>query len=366
MIIGIDATRANAKHKTGVEWYGYHVIRELAKLDHENSYRLYSWEPLRGELAVLPENFENVLVPNARAWPHTALSVELKQHPLDALFVPSHVVPRIHPQKTVVTIHDIGFRLFRENYSAYHYASLQIGTRLSARWASDIAVPSQGVADDVTQHYPAAAGKVSVVPNGVDLEPFQSLQAADVVAVMKRWRINDPYLLYLGRLETRKNVVRILEAFYRLKDSGLFGGQLVLAGNPGTGYEAIREVIKERRQPGDVIQPGYVSTPEAAALMAGARAFVFPSLHEGFGIPVLESFAASTPVLTADRGALAEVAGQAALLVDPEDTGAIHHGLERLLAEPALVDTLVEAGHRRLHDFSWHKTTRHIHRLLTS
>ncbi len=366
MTIGIDASRANLRNKTGVEWYGWHIIRELARLDTKNRYRLYSWEPLREDLADLPDNFENVEVPTRRAWPHTALSSELKREPVEALFVPSHVVPRVHPPKTVVTVHDLGFRQFRKNYSFYHYLSLQLGTRWSVKWASDVLVPSQAVADDVRRTYASPGRKVQVVPNGVDAAAFHQPAAQVIIDVLKRHRIADPYLLFLGRLEERKNVVRIIEAFYRLKDSGLFGGQLVLAGNPGEGYHDIKALIGKQRDRDDIIQPGYVADADRAALMFGARAFVFPSLFEGFGIPILEAFAAGTPVLTSNRGATAEIAGNAALLVDPENVTAIHQGIERLLSDTELTETLTARGAGRVQDFSWRKTAEHIHAILTA
>lgn len=365
MIIGIDASRANRQEKTGVEWYGYHLIRELAKRDHKNRYRLYAWEALRDGLAELPDNFQAVEVPAQRFWPYTALSKELKTNPVDRLFIPSHLVPRVRPEKTVVTVHDLGFRHFRENYSLSHYLSLHLGTGWSAKWASDILVPSQAVAGDVAEHYPAASSKLQVVPNGYDPAMFDGITSKVVAEVMQYHRVADPYLLYVGRLEARKNVGRIIEAFYRLADSGLFGGQLVLIGNPGVGYERIRDLIGKQRRPDQVIQTGYLADRERAALLVGARAFVFPSLHEGFGIPILEAFAAGTPVLTSDRGATAEVAGQAAVLVNPESVEQIHEGLQRLLADSRLVKKLTHDGVSRLKGFGWDKTAQEVHRILT-
>lgn len=365
MLIGIDASRANLKEKTGVEWYGYHVIKELAGLDRTNDYRLYSWEPLRDDLAKLPPNFENIIVPNRRFWAYTSLSRELWKNPVERLFIPSHIVPWKHPAKTVVTIHDVGFRKFRDNYSWYHYQNLQLGTKLSAKWADRIVVPSEAVAADVSRAYKLPLSKLAVIPNGYDRHLFQGVSADEVAKVMQDHQVKDPYLLFLGRLEARKNVVRLIEAFYRLRDSGIFGGQLVLVGNPGVGYEQIRDLIG-KRDSGTIIHTGYLPDRERACLLAGARAFVFPSLHEGFGIPILEAFAAGTPVITSAEGATAEVAGDAALLVDPTDVDAIHRAMERLLAEPNLGKDLASKGMKRAAQFSWQKTAKQIHEVLTT
>ena len=121
-----------------------------------------------------------------------------------------------------------------------------------------------------------------------------------------------------------------------------------MAGNPGVGYEEIREMIAKRKSQNYVVHTGYVSTEERAALLRGARAFAFPSLFEGFGVPILEAFLAETPVLTSNRGATAEVAGDGALLVNPESVSEIHHGLEKLLADKKLVADLIPKGKARL------------------
>ncbi len=366
MLIGIDASRANITEKTGVEWYGYHVIKELAKLDHSNRYRLYSWEPLTGGLSGLPDNFENVVVPNRRFWPHTALSAELKRNPVDRLFIPSHIVPRVHPERTTVAIHDLGFRQFRANYTRYHYLSLSLGTKWSAKWAHQILALSQTVAGEIAHTYDVAPSKITVVPPGYDPAMFKGVTSGVVMDVLGEYHVKDPYLLYLGRLESRKNVTRLIEAFYRLTDSGLFGGQLVLAGHPGVGYEEIRALIGKQRYAGQVVHTGYVSDRARAALLRGARAFVFPSLHEGFGIPILEAFAAGTPVLTSKQGATAEVATGAAWLVDPESVEEIHHGMQQLLSDQPLVERLTAAGAERLRHYGWDKTAAAVHRVLAS
>lgn len=366
MLIGFDASRANAKQRTGVEWYGYHVLRELANLDLENQYRVYSWEPLRDDLAALPKNFESVVVPPRRFWPYTALSRELRRNPVDALCIPSHLVPRVHPRNTVVTVHDLGFRHFPDNYTRYQRLSLKYGTRWSVKWAKHVVVPSQAVAADVQSFYGTGASHITIIPNGYDHEIFRGMTATEVHDVMQRHRVQDPYLMYIGRLEVRKNVSRIIEAFYRLRDSGLFGGQLVLVGNPGEGYDEIRELILKEREAGSIIQPGHLPSREYAALLRGARAFIFPSLFEGFGIPILEAFAAKTPVLTSRGGATEEVAGAAAHLVDPYSVEEIHLGMEKLLSDQAYAKQLVSAGAERVKDFSWRKTAAHILEELTS
>lgn len=365
MLIGIDASRANRPEKTGVERYGYELIKQFATLDRSNRYRLYLMEEPRDDLRTLPENFETVVLPERRLWTHTALAGELRKDPVERLFVPSHQVPWRHPAHTVVTIHDLGFREHRENYSRYHHLSLSLGTKYSAKWAERIIVPSEAVAADASRTYDLPLSKLRVIPHGYDRTAYRDLTSERVAAVMAEHDVSDPYLVFIGRLEQRKNVARVIEAFYRLRDSGLFGGQLVLVGNPGIGYEQIRELIA-KRDAGYIVQTGYVSDEHRAALLAGSRGLVFPSLHEGFGIPILEAFAAGTPVITSQHGAPAEVAGDAALLVDPERVSEIHQAMEHLLADPATARKLSMVGLSRAKQFSWKKSATATLEVLTA
>lgn len=365
MLIGIDASRANHPEKTGVERYAYEIICQLGKLDKENSYRLYLWEEPREGLAKLPGNFEPVLLPNRRFWTHTTLVKELWKNPVDRLFVPSHLVPWRHPKDTIVTIHDLGFLDHHENYSRYHYLNLAYGTKWSAKWSEKIIVPSEAVAADVSRTYQLPLSKLNVIPHGYDRGAYKDLTPERVATTMQEYHVNDPYLIFVGRLEARKNVSRVIEAFYRLRDSGLFGGQLVLVGNPGVGYDDVRELIA-KRDASYIVQTGYVSDEERAALLAGARGLVFPSLHEGFGIPILEAFAAGTPVITADRGAPAEVAGKAAALVNPESVEDIHQAMEHLLADQKYAQGLTRAGLARAKEYSWRKAAAETLKVLTT
>ena len=365
MLIGIDASRANRPEKTGVERYGYELIKQFATLDRVNQYRLYMMDNARDDLRTLPPNFEPVVLPVRRFWTHTSLAKELRRNPVDRLFVPSHQVPWRHPKHTTVTIHDLGFQDYRENYSRYHYLNLSIGTKYSAKWASQVIVPSEAVAADVSRTYDLPLSKLKVIPHGYDRTAYRDLTPERVAGVMQEYGVSDPYLIFVGRLEQRKNVSRVIEAFYRLRDSGLFGGQLVLVGNPGIGYDQIRGLIA-KRDADYVVQTGFVTDQHRAALLAGSRGLVFPSLHEGFGIPILEAFAAGTPVITSQYGAPVEVAGDAALLVDPKRVSEIHQAMEHLLSSPATARKLASAGLLRAKQFSWKKSAQITLEVLTA
>ena len=174
-----------------------------------------------------------------------------------------------------------------------------------------------------------------------------------------------PYLLYVGTLQPRKNIGRLLQAWQKIVRSGTDGGAiLVLAGGSGWLLANLPAQIEALGLTGRVFLPGYIAGEDLPALLSGALAFVFPSLFEGFGLPVLEAMACATPVLTANSSSLPEVAGDAALLVDPHSVSAIADGIRRLLAEPALRADLVRRGTANLRRFSWTKTVDQIIDLL--
>ncbi len=365
MIIGIDASHANQEAKTGVEWYGYCVIRELAAIDRQNDYRLYTKEPLRGDLGQLPANFQEVLLPHRRFWTYTSLARELVRHRVDVFYSPCHILPFCGPgYRAVATIHDAGFRMFKENYSAYDYWHATLGTWLSAGLAQSVIVPSGFVARDVATHYRLRRDRLVVVPNACEAATA-SVRQEEGAAARRALGIRGRYFVFVGRLEKRKNLLRALAAFFDLARDEPAPIQFVLAGKPGVGYEEIRALIAGDPLRDRVVETGYVSNRLREILLHGAEALVYPSLYEGFGMPILEGFAAGTPVLTSDDTACAEVGGDAAVLVDPRDGTAIRGGMSRLLHEDALREMLVERGRRRVAAFSWRRTASEIHGVLT-
>jgi glycosyltransferase involved in cell wall biosynthesis len=178
-----------------------------------------------------------------------------------------------------------------------------------------------------------------------------------VAAVKARYNISGAYLLYVGTLQPRKNLVRLVEAFAQIQNPNL---QLVLAGQKGWLYADLFARVEALGLSGHVVFTGYVADDDRAALLSGATALLYPSLYEGFGMPVLEAMACGTPVLTSDVSSLPEVAGDAALLVNPLDTNAIAAGMARLVADAGLRRSLVERGSLQIRQFSWAKAARQV------
>ncbi|MBU1131715.1 glycosyltransferase family 4 protein [Patescibacteria group bacterium] len=369
MLIGIDASRANKDKKTGVEWYSYHLIEEFKKIDRENRYFLYTNVPLRGKLSVCPPNFEEKILkwPIPRSWTIGRLSLEMKfgKEIPDVLFVPAHTLPLLNPKKSVVTIHDIGFEHFPE---AYHWADKlyhKLIIQLIKRSASKIISVSKYTKDDIVKTYKIPAKKIEVVLNGFDDENYKvSAQGKNILK--EKCKIDFPYILFIGRLELKKNIPRLVEAFakFKLKNPD-DRHKLVLIGTRGLTFPLVEEQMKKFKIENEIIFPGWVSDDDLPIFLNNADLFVFPSIFEGFGIPVLEAMACGCPVICSNSTSLPEAAGEAALLFDPADVDEIVSRMEQVLLNPVVAESLEIKGFERAKNFSWKKCAEQTLKILT-
>ncbi len=365
MLIGIDASRAVAARRTGTERYSFELIRALIGPGSEHRFQLYT-----NGSAHVPGISETPgtsirAIPFPRLWTHVRLSAEMLIRPPDVLFVPAHVLPLFHPRRSVVTIHDLGYLRYPEAHREADRWYLDRSTRWNAAQATLVLADSQATKEDLAQAYGVAAAKVRVVYLGRDESLARVADPAGLTAVQARYGITGPYLLYVGTLQPRKNLARLIEAFARLvgappapQDWGRGGLQLVLAGKKGWLYDDLFAQVDRLGLAGRVLFPGYVADPDLPALLSGALAFVFPSLYEGFGLPVLEAGACGVPVITSTTSSLPEVAGDAALLVDPQDVDAIAAAMQRLVSDDALRAELSRRGLENVKRFSWEKCAR--------
>lgn len=354
-LIGIDASRAALGRRTGTEAYATHLIRELIPLaaEREHRLRLYFNQAPPAELFATGSHVETVVIPFARLWTHIRLARELHQRPTDLFFTPAHVIPLSYRGPAVATVHDLGFHYFPRAHTRFQRFYLRWSTGHNARRSRQLLADSQATRDDLQRFYNVAPERVSVVYPGIDplLEPVQHPEILQ--EVQKRFGIKERYLLYLGTIQPRKNIERLVEAYVQ---SGV-QIPLLLAGQAGWLADPILAAIARHQhasQAGQRIQlAGYIAEEDKAALLSGATALLFPSLYEGFGFPILEAQRCHTAVLCANNSSQPEVAGDAALLVDAEDTGAICDGIRRLVDDSALRQKLVKAGEQNVKRFDW-------------
>ncbi len=264
---------------------------------------------------------------------------------------PAAVPPPGAHQRLVVTVHDLAFRTHPRLFPPRWAALYRLGTRRAARRADAIIVPSRSTAGDLMRYSKADPERVHVVPLAASLPASET----EPEETLRRLKVPRPFILFVGTLEPRKNLPRLVHAYRRAVATGGFRHALVLAGPMGWRSEAL---IRELRGPGpgEVILTGRASGSALDALYRSADLFVYPSLYEGFGLPVLEAMARGVPVITSTVSSLPEVAGEAAFTVNPESVPGLAHAIERLLADPAEADRLSRAGLARAGQFSWERT----------
>ena len=355
MIIGIDASRAVTARRTGTEAYAYHLIRHLLPLAAQRGWRvkLYFNAPPPADWLPPTLSYEAVHLPFSRLWTHVRLAGELHRNPPNVFFTPAHVIPFSYRGRSIATIHDVGYRHFPAAHTAQQVRYLEWSTKHNARRSTIALVDSEATKRDVMTFYGTAAHKLQVVYPGYDTLLKQETNRDVCSAIQQKYAVTAPYFLYIGTLQPRKNLVRVIEAFGQIASET--DQQLVLAGGRGWRSEAIFAAVKAQSAAvqARIVLTGYIDEADKAPLLSDATALIFPSLFEGFGFPVLEAQACGTPVLTARNSSLPEVAGDAALMVDAQNVNEIANGMRQLVADGALRAHLRAAGLVNVQRFKW-------------
>lgn len=347
--VGIDASRSNTMQRTGTEYYSYEIIREILKLQKPNvAFRLYSKTPL--DYLPKSETVENKVMPFVKLWSQIRLSFEIYQNPPSVLFVPAHTIPIYHGKKTVVTLHDIGFKYFPELYTPLerYYHDWCMG--FSVKHANHIIAISEATKKDLVSVYKADPGKITVIYHGYDSEKYfvkkENNEKLEKIL---------PYIYFIGRLEAKKNITTLVKAFARLKEDPSIKHKLVLAGRPGYKYEDIKELINglDQRIKDDIVELGYVSDDDAPLYMRNADIFAFPSNFEGFGMPLVEAMACGVPVVASETTSIPEIVGGAGLLHSVKDDKELSEKFMLLIKDNREYKKYQELGLDRASCFSW-------------
>lgn len=280
----------------------------------------------------------------------------------------NYIAPPYVGGKSVVTVHDMVIRAFPETVRLRTKLLLQLGLKRSMKRADRIVTDSEFSKQEIIKYYPKYADKVRVVYCGVNTERFHPVEHPEAIqAVKQRLGIQGDYFLYLGTLEPRKNLERLIQAYKSFLERNPNPNQnpprLVLSGGKGWLYEGIFETVQALGLQEQVMFTQYIPAEELCPLMAGALAFVFPSLYEGFGMPPLEAMACGTPVLCSTAASLPEVVGDCAVLVDPYNTEQIAAGLSRLWTDSALRAQLRQKGLQRVQQFTWDAAAKQLYRV---
>jgi glycosyltransferase involved in cell wall biosynthesis len=354
--IGIDARKL---HDFGIGTYIRNLLRHLARLDRDSEFVLLCRPEDAPALASLGPNFRPIVerAPNYSIAEQLRVPVVLQRERVTLFHAPHYVLPPLVRCRSVVTIHDcihLMFPQYLPNRIALAYARTSI--RLAARRATRVLTVSESSKRDILRFVDTEPEKIDVIYNAYDERFGVEPREEDVVRVRERFQLHDEFVLYVGNVKPHKNLERLIEAFDRVRKRGLDHLKLVIIGDEISKYTSLRRAVHKHQLHKYVRFLGYVPEETLAVMYRLAGVFVFPSLYEGFGLPPLEAMASGTPVVTSNVSSLPEVAGDAALLVDPYDPESIAGGIERVLTDEQLRRDLRRKGVARAKQFSWEQS----------
>ncbi len=353
MRIVLDARKL---HDFGIGTYIRNLVNELGRLDHEDEYVLLTKPEDAATAAAAGPNFRAVVETSrpysvAEQWRVPMAAARARA---DLLHEPHYVLPPLTRCRTVVTIHDcihLRFPEYLPSRAAFAYAHAMI--RLAARKADRVLTVSDASKRDILHYTGIAPEKVVVVHNGLDTRFAAAPDAEAIDRVRQRFQLDHPFVLYVGNIKPHKNLERLIAAFASMRTDGPDGLKLVVIGDETSKHPGLRQAVHRHRLDKHVRFFGFQPAATLITFYRLARAFVFPSLYEGFGLPPLEAMANETPVVTSNLSSLPEVAGDAAVLVDPYDVASIADGIRRAVTDEPLRQELIARGRARAREFSW-------------
>jgi len=347
-ILGIDCSRYPTNELvTGVELYTKKIIDGLLASDLPFEIRLYTKQKL-------PLDFPQTIIDLKKYWTLLGLSQELKRNPIDRLFIPSHTLPYHAPAKSFVTVHGLEASHCPCAYTLHQRILQKTSTHRAVKKSAKLIAVSSAVGEDLQRIYKCPSDKIAVVHHGYNPQEIQTQENK-----------HGKYILSVGRLEARKNQLRLIKAFEKI--SAEFPEyRLVLAGGKGHGSKEINTAIQNSPVKNKILKLGAVEHSQVLGLMQNAEIFAYPSLAEGFGLPILEAFDAGTAVLTSNTTCLPEIAGSGAVLVNPCSTRHIAQELANLLKDKNLREKNIAEGKKQLQNFSWEKCVAQTRKVLVS
>jgi glycosyltransferase involved in cell wall biosynthesis len=375
MHIAIDAAPAGEELKSGIPFYTLNLLAALARLDADNRYTVYGTRLESNDLGIKARNFKIERLPSFTArklhwyswtlWYYTFFPLQIlreKPHVFLSMY-PS--LPLFCPCPQIAVIYDLTPLILPGSFNWRFGIIFGKQLKHTINNAQRIITISHSTENDINKLLGVKKERISVVYPGYDNSRFKTTDDTRRIAdTLGKYGINGNYILYVGTLEPKKNIARLVEAFTRVRKYAAFAHKLVIAGKRAWGDEAIFRAVKEAGIENEVIFTGYVVEDELPLLMNGADAFVFPSLHEGFGIPPLEAMACGTPVVVSNVSSLPEVVGDAAITVDPYSIDAIADAVYRVISNEDLRAQMRAKGLERARLFSWEKAARQTREVL--
>lgn len=358
MRIGIDI-RSLIFTRAGISSYTCNLIKSLAEIDKENEYILFCNTKSQYNWAGYDNIKEKVLrLPHLgslteRIWEEIFLPRGIASMEVDIFHGPRFTLPSKKPCKFIVTIHDLAFKKFPQLVTRGGFNYFNAHVESAVKKADGIIAVSYNTREDLVNLFDVDGNRIEVIYEGIDENYHIIEDRKELKEAGDRYGLPEKFILFVGTVEPRKNLVRLIEAFNKLKMKKLIEHSLVIAGGKGWLYNDVFETVERLKLEQDVIFTGYIPESDLPLIYNLADLFVYPSLYEGFGLPPLEAMACGVPVITSNVSSLPEVAGDAALLVDPCNVPAIAGLIEQVLGNNGLREKMIEKGFERAGKFSW-------------
>jgi len=349
MIIGVDGNEANVHHQVGVSIYTLNLLNYFKKQASPSlQFKIFLKEK---PLSLLPKEskyFQYYVLPPKFLWTQIALPLHLFKKNIDVFFSPAHYGPRFCPVPLVVTIHDLSYIYYPQDFLKKDLFKLKNWTSYTVKKAKKIIAVSQSTKKDLIKIYKTPPEKIKVIYNGFNR--YQGIKAS----TFKEKNISRPYILYIGTLQPRKNLLNLIRGFYKFNQ--IYPEfHLIIAGKKGWLYEKIFEEVENLGMEDKVFFTDYVTNHQLVFFYQNAFCLVIPSFYEGFGLPVLESMHFSCPVIVSFSSSLPEVGGNACLYFDPQNVNDLTEKLIKLKNDQKLRRQLIQKGKQRTKIFSWEK-----------
>jgi len=353
----------------GIGWYTYEVAKNMAIMNPQDEFLFLFDRPFSKDF-IFAENVKGVHIPPParhpllfKIWLDYSIKYVLDKYQPDIFLSPDNFCSLRYKGKTILVIHDLAYLHFPDQIPPIH---LNYYSKYMPRFIerADIIISiSEATKRDIIRLAPEAAGKVKVVHNGVRTA-FAPISKESQDEVKQQYSNGKNYFLFIGALHPRKNVGRIIQAFNSFKMSERSDVKLLLCGRFAWHYESIEKLMQTSPYHADIIHVNHVTSHEILKLVGGASALLYPSLFEGFGLPILEGFRAEVPVITSNISAMPEVADDAALLVDPFNIEAIANAMRQIYSDHILASELILRGRERVKHFSWKATAKEIYDII--
>ena len=358
MKIGIDAHAAETDG-SGNCTYIRNLLKSLSEIDNQNEYVLYVTDlhyPFYQDFHSC-ENFKikQLALKNPLIRIPLLLAWETLKDSLDILHV-QYIAPLFHKGILVATIHDLGFLHFPDSFSKSEVLRSKTLVRLTAKRSGKIITGSHFSKNDIAESYKINPLKVEVIPLGVSTTFKPESDPAKAQKILDKYRVQKPYFLCVGRLNPRKNLISLVKAFAMIKKEKSIPHKLVIVGKEDFATRKIIQSIKAADSSSDVLLTGYVEDRDLSSLYNGADVFVYPSLFEGVGLPVLEAMSCGVPVIASDSSSLTEIVGDAGLLVNPLDPKEIGDAIFKIISNQDLKKKYAARGISRAREYSWLST----------